>query len=85
MDETENSPPSDENQDDNAPKSSWRALKEQVDSFEQDLPEEDENEKDEAPKKASIFSNLELDPDWAPKPPPEKVFKVKPEDDPDNN
>ena len=47
--------------------------------------EEDDNEKNEASTKPSIFSNLELDPDWAPKPPPEKVFKVRPEDDPDNN
>ena len=85
MDETENSQPSDENQEDNTPKSSWRALKEQVDSLEQELPEEDDNEKNEASTKPSIFSNLELDPDWAPKPPPEKVFKVRPEDDPDNN
>ncbi|MFY8350392.1 hypothetical protein AAEU29_07635 [Pseudoalteromonas sp. SSM20] len=84
MNEVEETPTFENGQTEDAPKSSWRALKEQVASEEPELPE-DESDKKEETTKSSLFSNLELDPDWAPKPPPEKVFKVKPEDDPDNN
>jgi pilus assembly protein FimV len=84
MNEVEETPTFENEQTEDAPKSSWRALKEQVASEEPELPEDNSDKKEEATK-SSLFSNLELDPDWAPKPPPEKVFKVKPEDDPDNN
>lgn len=92
MDEQSNDqilPPSVESEpQDEQPKSSWRALKEQVnDEIDDELNKTDQDS--EADKndseKSSPFSNLQLDPDWAPKPPPEKVFKTKPEDDPDNN
>ncbi|MDE3273062.1 hypothetical protein [Pseudoalteromonas sp. G4] len=84
MNEVEEPPTFGNEQIEDAPKSSWRALKEQVASEEPEL-QEDDSDKNEEATKSSLFSNLELDPDWAPKPPPEKVFKVKPEDDPDNN
>lgn len=84
MDEVEEPSTIETEQTEETAKSSWRALKEQVASEEPELPEDDGDKKEETTK-SSLFSNLELDPDWAPKPPPEKVFKVKPEDDPDNN
>ncbi|WP_372769208.1 hypothetical protein [Pseudoalteromonas sp.] len=86
VDQLEETTPLDDEQADDVPKSSWRALKEQVDADEPQLLKElEEDDKKEDSTKPSLFSNLELDPDWAPKPAPEKVFKVKPEDDPDNN
>ena len=69
--------------------SGWRTLQQELDetlptNLDDSLGELSKEKETKQDNKSSLFSNLELDPSWEPKPEPEKIIKIKPEDDPNN-